>query len=119
MVPTATLGLSCNEDPVIHDSAIGKGTMDAVFNAINRITGIEAQLEDFQVRSVSQDQDALADVQIKLTVDGRGYYGKSISTDTIEASVRAWLKALNRADAELRSGDIEKFRPEDEVGKGV
>ncbi|MFK7820629.1 MAG: 2-isopropylmalate synthase [Planctomycetaceae bacterium] len=119
MVPTATLGLKCSEDPVVHDSAIGKGTMDAVFNAINRITGIEARLEDFQVRSVSQDQDALADVQIKLTVNGRGYYGKSISTDTIEASVRAWLKALNRADAELRSGDIDKFRPEDEVGHGV
>ena len=104
---------------MIHEAAIGKGTMDAVFNAINRITSIEAKLEDFQVRSVTQDQDALADVQIKLVVNGRTYYGKSISTDTIEASVRAWLKALNKADSELRSGDVNKFRPEDEVGKGV
>ena len=119
MVPTATLGLKCVDDPMIHEAAIGKGTMDAVFNAINRITGIEAKLEDFQVRSVTQDQDALADVQIKLVVNGRTYYGKSISTDTIEASVRAWLKALNKADSELRSGDVNKFRPEDEVGKGV
>ncbi len=119
MVPTATLGLRCGDGPVVHEPAIGKGTMDAVFNAINRITGIEAKLEDFQVRSVSQDQDALADVQIKLTVGGRGYYGKSVSTDTIEASVRAWLKALNRADSELRSGKLDEFRPEDEVGNGI
>ena len=120
MVPTATLGLKCGDDePVTQVAAIGKGTMDAVFNTINEITGIHANLEDFQVRSVTQDQDALADVQIKLTVDGRVYYGKAISTDTIEASVRAWLKALNRADAELRSGKLDDFRPEEEVGRGV
>ncbi len=120
MVPTATLGLRCgDEEPVTHVAAIGKGTMDAVFNTINEITGIEANLEDFQVRSVTQNQDALADVQIKLTVNGRVYYGKAVSTDTIEASVRAWLKALNRADAELRSGKLDEFRPEEEVGRGV
>ncbi len=120
MLCTATLGLKCgDEEAITHDAAIGKGTMDAVFNAINKITGIEARLEDFQVRSVTQDQDALADVQIKLTVDGHVFYGKSISTDTIEASVRAWLKALNRADAELRSGKLDEFRPEEQVGRGV
>ncbi|MGH7201845.1 MAG: alpha-isopropylmalate synthase regulatory domain-containing protein, partial [Planctomycetaceae bacterium] len=98
--------------------AIGDGPIDAVFNAVERIIGLETRLENFQVRGVSGGKDALGEVSIEITADGHRYHGKGVSTDIIEASARAYLKALNRADADRRSQP--QVEPQTEsVGKGV
>ena len=57
----------------------------------------EAKLEDYHVRSVSRGKDAQGEVHVELQVRGRKFTGKAVSTDVIEASARAYLKALNRA----------------------
>ncbi len=97
--PTATIELHCNEkDENKCDAAIGDGPMDAAFKALERITNIAAELNDFKVRSVSQGKDALGEVSVKLEVNNRPHTGKGISTDIVEAGAKAYLMALNKAE---------------------
>ncbi len=97
-VPTATVKLQDQNGDVYCDAGIGDGPIHAVFKATERITGLSARLEDYQVRSVSGGKDALAEVLVEISVHGRHFHGKAISTDTIEASAKAFLNALNKAD---------------------
>ena len=96
-IPTATLQLQLEEEPVKCDAATGDGPIDAVFNAIERITGVTARLQNFQVRSISSGKDAQGEVLVEIGVKGRTFHGKGVSTDIIEASARAYLKAVNKA----------------------
>ena len=52
------------------------------------------------VKSVSEGKDALGEVRVTIEANGRHYPGKGVSTDVIEAAAQAYLKALNRADAD-------------------
>ncbi|MBW3540486.1 MAG: 2-isopropylmalate synthase [Planctomycetes bacterium] len=115
-IPTATVELNAADGQSHCDAAIGDGPIDAVFNAVERITGIESRLEDFQVRGVSGGKDALGEVSVEVTIDGRQFFGKGISTDIIEASARAFLKAVNKAFAQRESRTAE---PVLEVTRGV
>ena len=99
-IPTATLELRCEDQPVLCDAAIGDGPIDAVFKAMERIVELSARLEEFDVRSVSEGKDAQGEVRVTIDVAGRRYQGKGVSTDIIEASAHAYLKALNKADHE-------------------
>ena len=98
-IPTATLELQSDDGAVFCDAATGDGPIDAVFRAMERITKIAAKLEDFQVHSVSSGKDALGEVSVEITTNGRSYHGKGVSTDIIEAGARAYLKALNKVDS--------------------
>ena len=80
------------------DAAIGDGPIDAVFKAMERIMDLTAKLDEFDVRSVSEGKDALGEVRVTITIHGRHYQGKGVSTDIIEAATHAYLKALNKAD---------------------
>ena len=107
-VPTATLelletGTDGTPDAVHCDAATGDGPIDACCNTLERIIGIEGRLEDFQVRSVSRGKDALGQVDVKLSALGRSYHGVGVSTDIIEAGAKAYLHALNHADADRRA----------------
>ncbi len=120
-VPTATLEMqSEDESQVRRDAATGDGPVDAVFRAMERITGVTARLQDYQVSSVSSGKDAQGEVTVALSVDGRTYHGRSVSTDVIEASARAYLKGLNKAIADAQSRTATGKKPElQEVAKGV
>ena len=102
-IPTATLELKCEEQPVLCDAATGDGPIDAVFRAMERIVELTTRLEEFNVRSVSEGKDAQGEVRVTINVHGRHYTGKSVSTDIIEAAARAYLQALNKADADRQS----------------
>ena len=82
---------------------------------MERILGITTKLEDFQVRSVSSGKDALGEVSVEIVSGGRKFHGKGVSTDIIEASARAYLKALNKVAA---VGTAEPA-PKLEVARGV
>src|SRR5690606_13121393 len=56
--PTATLRLIDPEGNIRVDAATGTGPVDAVYRAVNRITGIEPQLTEFSVKSVTEGIDA-------------------------------------------------------------
>ena len=96
-VPTATLEMRFENKEIHRDAAIGDGPIDAVFKAMERITGVSARLDDYEVRSVSRGKDAQGEVLVEISVDGSTYHGKGVSTDIIEASAQAYLKALNKS----------------------
>lgn len=103
MMPTATVELRKNGQSATADAATGDGPIDAVFRALERIMQLPARLDDFDVRSVSGGKDAQGEVRVTISVAGRQYHGKAVSTDIIEAAAQAYLKALNRADANRES----------------
>ncbi|MEO2031635.1 MAG: 2-isopropylmalate synthase [Planctomycetaceae bacterium] len=102
-VPTATLELQCEDQPVICDAATGDGPIDAVFRAMERIMELTAGLDEFNVRSVSRGKDALGEVRVTINVTGRHYHGKGVSTDIIEAAALAYLQALNKVHHDRRT----------------
>lgn len=95
ILPTATVRLS-KEDEILEDAACGDGPVDAVFKAIDRITGVKVKLTDYYVRALTRGKDAQGEAIVEIKDNGHSYIGKSVSTDTIEASVKAYLKAINK-----------------------
>ncbi|MFO0919804.1 MAG: 2-isopropylmalate synthase [Planctomycetaceae bacterium] len=96
-IPTATVEVRNDRQEMLCDAAIGDGPVDAVCKALERIVGISATLEDYQVRSVSEGKDAQGEVLVEILCKGKRYHGKAVSTDILEASALAYLKALNKA----------------------
>lgn len=79
------------------DVCLGDGPIDAAFKAIDKITKpAEHTFDIYNIHSVSEGKDTLGDVTVKLTSGGRNYTGKGLSTDVIEASIVAYIKALNK-----------------------
>ena len=96
-VPSAAVTIKTPDGETITDAAIGDGTIDAVFKTIDRITGHSGKLMDYKVKSVSKGKDALANVtvQVKFNKDEPAIIGHGLSIDTMLASARAYLGALN------------------------
>lgn len=76
--------------------AAGDGPVDAVFLAIEKITGITVACRDFRVHSVTVGKDALGEVQVQVEYNGEIFRGRGVSTDSLEASAKAFLNAINR-----------------------
>ncbi len=77
-------------------AAEGDGMIDAACKAIKEATGVEGDLVDFNVSSVTGGVDALGDVVIQFESEGVRVSGRGVSTDVVEASARAFLNAVNR-----------------------
>ncbi len=74
----------------------GNGPVDAVFNCIKEIVPHEAVLELYQVHAVTAGTDAQAEVSVRLAHDGRAVTAKGADPDTLVASAKAYLGALNK-----------------------
>jgi 2-isopropylmalate synthase len=85
------------EDKIYVDAAIGEGTIDAVFKVIDRISGISGKLMDYKVEAVTKGKDALAKVMVKVIFDEDkpAVMGHGLSIDTMLASAKAYINALN------------------------
>ncbi|MBC2724128.1 2-isopropylmalate synthase [Desulfosporosinus sp.] len=95
---TATVTLEI-EGTMMTDAACGNGPVNALFNTIDRITGNNATLEDYTLKSVTRSSEALGEATVKLRYeDGRLVVGKGFSTDIIEASAKAYINALDKKD---------------------
>jgi 2-isopropylmalate synthase len=78
-------------------TAAGDGPVNAVYKAIDKITGLEGSLIDYTVRSITRGTDAVGEVFVHVEFNGVSYTGKAASTDIVDASARAYLNALNKA----------------------
>ena len=78
-------------------SFTGDGPVDAFFSAINAATGHEARLKEYHVSAVTGGRDALGEVTVLLELNGALASGQGVSTDILEASGRAYLRALSNA----------------------
>ncbi len=95
-IPTATVRVIRGVES-LQDSAPGNGAVDAAMKAIDRILKRQGNLVEYHVEAVTQGQDALGEVNLKVDFgDGRLVTGKGASTDVVEASARAYLSAVNR-----------------------
>ncbi len=94
--PSAAVCLEHRDGRRLTDAATGNGPIDAVFNAIERITGINAKLCDYQVSSATAGEDAQGEVLVEVEHAGKRYRGRGVSTDIIESSAHAYLEVLNR-----------------------
>ncbi|WP_435016617.1 2-isopropylmalate synthase [Tundrisphaera sp. TA3] len=114
VVPTATISIKRRDGEVVQDAAIGDGPVDAIFKAVERVTGIKATLKDYVVRGVTAGKDAQGEVTLELEVesDDRSFRGRAASTDIIEASAEAYLNAVNAILARR-----ERNQPREVIGR--
>ncbi len=82
-----------------HGKSFSNGTVESVFKAIDNAVGIKGSLADYQVRAVSAGKDSLAEVRVAVEVNGRSFNGQAVSFDVMEASAKAYVRALNNAAA--------------------
>ncbi len=89
--------LTLTIDGVDHSiDATGDGPVDAAFNCVKMLFPHHARLELYQVHAVTEGTDAQATVSVRLQEDGRIVTGASADTDTIVASTKAYVNALNK-----------------------
>ncbi len=92
---TATLTLDIDGAHVTKQ-ATGNGPIDAIFNAIHALVPHTATLELYQVHAVTAGTDAQAEVSVRLSEDGKSVTAKGADPDTMVASARAYIAALNK-----------------------
>ena len=98
---TATCTVSLKKDEEKFQAvALGDGPIDAAFNAIDQIIKpSEHSFDIFSINSISEGKDTLGDVTVKISSHNKTFTGRGLSTDIIEASVNAYLTAMNRLSA--------------------
>ncbi len=94
-IPTATVRLN-HKEKLHQEAACGDGPVDAAYKAIDRIINRPVVLKDYTIRAISSGEDALGEVSVKLADAESSFVGRGLSTDIIEASVLAYLNALNK-----------------------
>ncbi|HVY04068.1 MAG TPA: 2-isopropylmalate synthase [Caulobacterales bacterium] len=85
-------------------TARGNGPVDAVFNAISSVVPHNAKLDLYQVHAVTEGTDAQAEVSVRLAADGRYGVARAADADTLVASAKAYVAALNRLQARRERG---------------
>ncbi len=84
------------DDQEVSETATGNGPVDATFNAIGALFPHESVLQLYQVHAVTGGTDAQAEVTVRLEENGRTVNGLGADTDTLVASARAYINALNK-----------------------
>ena len=96
VISTATVVLRDSSGEERMDAATGDGPIDACYEAIQRITGVNVKLEQYQTRAITGGKDAQGEVAVQIRHNNRKVRGRAFSTDVIEAAARAYLSAINR-----------------------
>lgn len=119
MTSTTTCHLRTTDGKEHIDAATGNGPVDAIFESINRITGVTAILLDFEIKSISGGSDAMGEVRVALG-DGdqplpksedpelksqyTKYYGHGADVDVLYAAAKAYVNSINRILCARESG---------------
>jgi 2-isopropylmalate synthase len=92
---TVSVTLPSGEESIATSS--GDGPVDAIFGAIRDAVGSDAELRRYSVEAVTEGTDALGEVTVVLRANGRLATGQGVATDILEASARAYVRALSNA----------------------
>ena len=106
--PHVKMTLRCGEQDHTEELSAGDGPVDAAFLATEKITGIKLLCKDYQVRAASLGRDAQGEVTLDVEHNGETYRGRGVSTDTVEATVKAILNAVNRIAMQIDPKDKKK-----------
>ncbi len=94
---TATSSITLiSEKEKFEEVSAGDGPVDASFKAIDKIIGKEFTLEDYHLNAVTEGKDAQGEATISIQKNNEIYRGRGLSTDVIEASINAYLDAINK-----------------------
>lgn len=100
MQPTASVTL-VHGGETYTEAAIGFGPVDAAYNAAGKIIEGGWVLTSYDLRAVGEGVDAMGEVTVRIRHEDVTYTGRGLSTDIIEASIRAYINGINRALAKL------------------
>lgn len=92
--PTATIKLKKGKETFKH-SAVGDGPIDALYTAIKDITGLDVDLKEYKISSMSRGKEALGRVSIRICHGEKIYTARAMDTDVIKASALALINGLN------------------------
>ncbi len=95
--PLATVAVTLPSGEESSAQASGDGPVDAIFGAIREAVGTEAELRRYEVEAVTEGTDALGQVTVVLRANERLASGQGVATDILEASARAYVRALSNA----------------------
>jgi len=96
-MPTATVELeNLATGECRRDAASGDGPVDAIFKALERMTGVALTLTEYHIRAVTQGTEAQGEARLEVRYRDRTVSTRGVSTDVLEASARAYLSAINR-----------------------
>ncbi|MBQ7692018.1 MAG: hypothetical protein IJT29_00255 [Oscillospiraceae bacterium] len=76
--------------------ALGDGPIDASFLALEKVVNRHYELDDFQIRAVTEGREAMGETVVRLVSNGKLYSGRGISTDIVFSSIQAYVNALNK-----------------------
>jgi len=105
-IPTATITLTKNDGESVQEAATGSGSVEAIYNTLNRCIDSELKLLDYRLQSINGGPDALAEVFVKIEGNGVEASGRGLAYDVLESSAKAYLNAINRMIA------IQEYRKE-------
>lgn len=94
ITPVSTIRL-IKDGKLIEQVAASDGPINASFKAISELLGLEVSLESFQLNAITGGADAQCEAAVRVRNGQRSYHGRGVSTDVIEASILAYLQAIN------------------------
>ncbi len=109
---TAAVSLLDENGAETAEGAHGDGPIAAAFNALEKVTGVELTLQNFELHSASIGEDAQGEVTVTVDHEGRSYRGHGASVDIVEAGCRACLEVMNRILRRKRHSGPGKPTPE-------
>ncbi len=84
---------------ILSASCAGDGPVDACFKAMDKIIALKVKLEDYRLEAVTSGKDALGEVSLRMSAQGKTVMGRGSSTDIIDASIRAYIDAVNKLES--------------------
>lgn len=109
---SAAVALKHRDGQVLRDAASGNGPIDALFAAIDRVTGTDLKVVDYRVRAVTQDIDAQGEAYVEVEHNGKRLSARAVSVDVVEASALAYLEVINRVAARQTR---DRLKPTDNI----
>ncbi|WP_338753471.1 2-isopropylmalate synthase [Bacillus sp. FJAT-52991] len=108
-IPTATISATLPDGQHVTEAATGSGSVEAIYNTLERLLKGPVKLHDYKINSVSGGRDALAEVYVRVNYNGMDSSGRGTAQDVLEASARAYLNAVNRVlTIEAQQQDVQK-----------
>ncbi|MDN7243747.1 2-isopropylmalate synthase [Planococcus sp. N028] len=95
-IPTATASAYHPNGEMIREAATGAGSVEAIFNTLERIVEGKVHILDYRVTSIGKGRDALGEAVINMTYNGETVTGRDVAQDVLEATAKAYLNAVNR-----------------------
>ncbi len=95
--PVARVAVAMPDGSEAIGESSGDGPVDAIFGAIRDATKVDSELRQYTVSAVTEGEDALGEVTVMLRAHDRLASGQGVATDILEASARAYVRAMSNA----------------------